>query len=121
MRIALKQSEVEFPDDLLMGQTATGFALGEVPTLAKTLVDQAKENEKLELRGAIMGNRFLTPAEVEELSKLPSLDQLRAQLIGLLGNPAQGIASVLASSVRQVVNVMDAYSKKEEVVAEAAG
>ncbi len=121
LRIALEQSDRDIPDDLLVGQTATGFALGEAPALAKILVEQAKANEKLALRGAIVGNAILTAAEVEALSKLPSLDQLRAQIMGLIGTPAQGIASALAGGVRQVVNVLDAYSKTEEAVADAAG
>lgn len=120
LRIALAESERDIPDDLLIGQTATGFALGEAPALAKILVDQAKANEKLAIRGAIIGNRVLTVAEVEQLSKLPSLEQLRSQILGLIGTPAQGIASVLSNSVRQVVNVLDAYSKTEEAVADAA-
>jgi large subunit ribosomal protein L10 len=121
LRIALEQSDREIPDDLLVGQTATGFALGEAPALAKILVEQAKSNEKLALRGAIIGDRVLTAAEVEQLSKLPSLEQLRAQILGLIGTPAQGIASALSNGVRQVVNVLDAYSKTEEAVADAAG
>lgn len=121
LRIALEQSDREVPDDLLIGQTATGFALGEAPALAKVLVEQAKANEKLTLRAAIVGNQILSAAEVEQLSKLPSLEQLRAQIIGLIGTPAQGIASALSNGVRQLVNVVDAYSKTEEAVADAAG
>jgi large subunit ribosomal protein L10 len=121
LRIALEQSERDIPEDLLTGQTATGFALGEAPALAKILVEQAKANDKLTLRGAIVGNQILSAAEVEALSKLPSLEQLRAQIIGLIGTPAQGIASALSNGVRQVVNVLDAYSKTEEAVADAAG
>jgi large subunit ribosomal protein L10 len=121
LRIALEQSERDIPEDLLIGQTATGFALGEAPALAKILVEQAKANDKLTLRGAIVGNQILSAAEVEALSKLPSLEQLRAQIIGLIGTPAQGIASALSNGVRQVVNVLDAYSKTEEAVADAAG
>jgi large subunit ribosomal protein L10 len=120
LRIALEQSERDIPEDLLIGQTATGFALGEAPALAKILVEQAKANDKLTLRGAIVGNQILSAAEVEALSKLPSLEQLRAQIIGLIGTPAQGIASALSNGVRQVVNVLDAYSKTEEAVADAA-
>jgi large subunit ribosomal protein L10 len=47
------------------------------------------------------------------LAKLPSRDELRAQIIGMIGAPAQNIASVIAGGVRQVVNVIDAYAKKD--------
>jgi large subunit ribosomal protein L10 len=106
---------------LLVGQIATGFALGEVPALAKALVDYAKKDEKLKLKGGIMGDDFLSPAQIEALAALPPLDHLRAQIMGLINAPAQNLASVLAGGVRQVVNVIDAYAKKDEMAeAEAA-
>jgi large subunit ribosomal protein L10 len=65
----------------------------------------------------------LTADQVSDLAKLRSRDELRAQIIGLLSAPAQNLTSVIAGGVRQVVNVIDAYAKKEaegEVAAEAA-
>lgn len=120
LSVALQESDIEAGRELLEGQLATSFAFGEVPTLAKVLVDQAKANEKLAIAGGILGNKTLTASEIEDLAKLPSLDQLRAQIVGLIGSPAQGLASVVASGVRQVVNVVDAYARKEEGAAEAA-
>jgi large subunit ribosomal protein L10 len=116
---ALRETGRPIPEDLLVGQIATGFALTEAPTLAKTLVDYAKKEEKLTLRGGILGADLLTPAQVQSLASLPSLDELRGQIIGLISAPARNIAGTIASGVRQVVNVLDAYAKKEEA-AEAA-
>ena len=121
LRIALEEADRVPPLELLNGQVATSFALGEASTLAKVLVDQAKANDKRKIVGGMLGNRSLTPAEVEALATLPSMDQLRAQILGLLGAPAQGIVSAVANGVRQVVNVLDAYAKKDEApAAEAA-
>ena len=121
LRIAMEESELVPPLDLLNGQVATSFALGEASTLAKVLVDQAKTNEKLKIIGGMLGNRPLTTAEVESLATLPTLDQLRAQILGLINAPAQGIVSAVTNGVRQVVNVLDAYAKKDEgASAEAA-
>lgn len=120
LRIALEQTDTPVPTDLLQGPVAAGFALGEAPTLAKALVDYAKQDEKLDLKGGIMEGRFLTHDQVEALAKLPSLDELRAQLLGVLSAPAQNIASAVANGVRQVVNVIDAYAKSGEQEAEAA-
>jgi large subunit ribosomal protein L10 len=118
---ALEQTGKPVPAELLVGQIATGFAQGEVPALAKTLVDYAKKDEKLKLKGGILGDDFLTPAQIEALASLPPLDHLRAQIMGLINAPAQNLASVLAGGVRQVVNVIDAYAKKDETAeAEAA-
>ena len=83
------------------------------------LVDQAKANDKLKIVGGMLGNRVLTPAEIESLATLPSLDQLRAQILGLISAPAQGIVSAVTNGVRQVVNVLDAYAKKDENAAAA--
>ncbi|HOU42026.1 MAG TPA: 50S ribosomal protein L10 [Promineifilum sp.] len=112
--IALEQTDHVPPSELLNGQLATSFALGEASALAKVLVDQAKANDKLKIVGGMLGNRVLTPKEVESLATLPSLDQLRAQILGLISAPAQGIVSAVANGVRQVVNVLDAYAKKDD-------
>ena len=113
---ALRETGRPVPEDILVGQIATGFALTEAPTLAKTLVDYAKKEDKLTLRGGILGEELLTPAQVQSLASLPSLDELRGQIIGLISAPARNIAGTIASGVRQVVNVLDAYAKKEEAV-----
>jgi len=121
LRIALEQADRVPPLEMLNGQVATSFALGEVPALAKVLVDQAKANDKLKIVGGMLGDRALSPAEVEALATLPPLDQLRAQILGLISAPAQGIVSAVTNGVRQVVNVLDAYAKKDETaVAEPA-
>ncbi len=120
-KIALEESGYTVPDELLAGQIATGFALGEIPTLAKSLVDFSEgKDQHLTIKGGLMGADALTAKQVESLAKLPSLDQLRAQILGLINAPARDIAAILASSVRQVVNVVDAYSKSEQTEPEAA-
>ena len=121
LRVAMEENELAPPLDLLNGQVATSFALGEVPALAKVLVDSAKGNDKLKIVGGMLGGSLLSPAEVESLASLPSLDQLRAQILGLISGPAQGIVSAVTNGVRQVVNVVDAYAKKDDSApAEAA-
>ncbi len=120
LSLALGNADQEIPAELLQGQLATGFALNEAPTLAKALVDYAKKSDNLALKGGLFDSKFLTPAEIEALAKMPSLDQLRSQILGLVNAPARDIASVIATGVRQVVNVVDAYSKSEENATEAA-
>ncbi len=111
---ALETNERQVPTDLLVGQLATSFALGEAPALAKVLIDHAKIDNRLVLRGGMIGDQTLSAKEVEQLASLPSLDQLRAQILGLISAPAQNLASVVAGGVRQVVNVLDAYARSEE-------
>lgn len=119
-RTALEQTGKPVPEGLLLGQTATGFAMGPVPTLAKALVDYAKGDELFAIKGGIVADRFLTVEEIEALAKLPSLDELRSQIIGLINAPASNIAGVISSGVRQLVNVIDAYAKTEETAEAAA-
>lgn len=114
MQNALIATGYDLPSDILHGQLGSGFALGETPALAKVLVDFAKDRENFVIKGAILGNDFLSAAQVENLAKLPSLDELRAQLSGLLSAPARNMAATLAAGVRQVANVLDALSKREE-------
>jgi large subunit ribosomal protein L10 len=119
---ALEQANRPAPAELMVGQLATGFALNEVPTVAKTLVDFAKAEEgSFEIKGGILGDDLLTVEQVEALAILPSRDELRAQLAGLISSPARNLASTVASGVRQVVNVVDAYSKLEVEAEGSAG
>jgi large subunit ribosomal protein L10 len=120
LKLALEESGVPAPEELLSGQVATGFAFSDVPALAKVLVNYAGSDEKLSIKGGIMEMRTLSGEQIEALAKLPSLDQLRAQIIGLVSAPARDIVSIIASGVRQVVNVLDAYSKSAESEGEAA-
>ena len=119
LKLALEEAGTSVPDDLLAGQVVTGFALGEAPALAKALVDYAEKADNLAIKGGIMHMEILSDKQIESLAKLPTLDELHAQIIGLVSAPARNLVSTLASGVRQVVNVIDAYSK-EEAEAEAA-
>ena len=101
------------PADQLVGQLATGFALDEVPSLAKALTDFLKDEEDISVKFGILGEDILTAEEVLALAKLPSLEELRAQILGMIQAPARNVASVVAGGVRQVVNVLDAYAKTE--------
>lgn len=118
--IALKEAEWPVPDELLAGQMATSFATTEIAGLVKAMMDFAKKEDKFKLKGGILGNQVLTPQQVEALATLPTLDQLRSQLIGMINAPARGIVSAVTNGVRQVVNVLDAYAKKDSSADETA-
>lgn len=119
---ALREKNRPVPEELLVGQVAAGFATGEAPSLAKTLMEYAKGEANLKIKGGILDQNILNPAQIEALADLPPLDHLRAQILGLINAPAQNIAGVIAGGVRQIVNVLDAYAKKADgdAAAEAA-
>ncbi len=111
---ALAEVGMAAPAEKMKGQLATGFSMGDLPGMAKTMLDYAKKEERMKLQGGVLGNKVLSPQDVETLSKLPNLEQLRAQLIGMISTPARNVAGVIAGSVRQVVNVLDAYAHKDD-------
>lgn len=109
-KIALRSAGWIVADDLLEGPVATAFADGNLPGVAKAVLAFQKDNPELFIvKGGLLTGRALTPAQVEMLAELPSLDELRAQIAGLLVQPATGLVSVLNSATSQIVNVLHAY------------
>jgi len=116
-QLALKQSGRTAPEELFTQTTAIGFAFTDVPAVAKALTTFAKESEFVKVKGGLLGDKVLTAKQIEALAELPPLPVVRAQLLGLLSAPASRLTGVVAGSVRQVVNVVKAYSEKEAPVA----
>lgn len=111
VKIALKGTKYEGLTDLMSGPTAISYSNDPV-AIAKALHDFAKGNEKLKITGGIMGETVLSPAQIKQLADLPSLDQLRGKLIGLIQAPATKIAGVLQAPAGQLARLVDAKSKK---------
>ena len=103
---------------LLKGPTALAWAQDPV-AVAKAAIDYSKANEKLVVVGGALGTRMLDQAGVRALADLPSLDQLRAGLIGMLSTPATRVAGVLAAPAGQIARVIGAYADQQQQ-AEAA-
>ncbi|MBN1994924.1 MAG: 50S ribosomal protein L10 [Anaerolineae bacterium] len=117
---ALTEAGLPVPEALLVGPVGIGFCGSNIPAVAKAIADFAKTNELLAVKGGLMGNKVIDEAAVQSLAKLPSLETLRAQLLGLINAPASQLVGVLSGSVRQVVNVIHAYSEQgSEAPAEA--
>jgi large subunit ribosomal protein L10 len=114
LRLALERTGRPIPEELFLGQTAAGFALGELPAMAKALVEFSEDVEPFSLKGGLMNGTLLSAEAIESLAKLPSLDELRAQIIGLVNAPAQNVTSAVANGVRQLINVLNAYATQEE-------
>ncbi|MFQ5408651.1 MAG: 50S ribosomal protein L10 [Anaerolineales bacterium] len=118
-KLALKNASLSVPDEVLLGPTVIGFAFESMPGLAKAIVDFAKENDRLTIKGGLLGEKFLSDADVQALADLPPLPVMRAQLLGLISAPATRIAGALGGSVRQLVNVFNAYAEKDGAEAAA--
>ncbi|GHF31966.1 50S ribosomal protein L10 [Kordiimonas sediminis] len=111
-RLALKGTEYEGIADLFTGPTAVGYASDPVAA-AKVLNDFAKGNEKLRILGGGMGSTVLDVNGVKALASLPSLDELRGKLVGLLQAPAQKIAAVTNAPAGQLARVFGAYGNQD--------
>ncbi|MGB7404565.1 MAG: 50S ribosomal protein L10 [Pacificimonas sp.] len=112
-KIALKDTTYEPVSDLLVGPTALATSSDPVAA-AKAAADFAKEHEKLEIVGGAMGDTALDAAAVKQLAALPSLDELRAKIIGLTQAPATKIAQIAAAPAGQLARVFGAYAAKED-------
>ncbi len=110
-KLALKGTRFEALDSLFTGPT--GVASSQDPVAAAKVAHKfAKDNDKLVILGGALGDMVLDAKGVEAIAKLPSLDELRSKLIGLLQAPAQKIASVTAAPARDLVGVTKAYGEK---------
>ncbi|MBN8904739.1 MAG: 50S ribosomal protein L10 [Rhodospirillales bacterium] len=117
--LALEGTRFEGIKPLLKGPTALAWSTDPV-AVAKTAVEFAKTNEKFVLVGGALGTQTLDAAGVKALAELPSLDELRARLVGMIATPATRIAGVLQAPAGQLARVFGAYAKKDEASAEAA-
>ena len=108
-KLALKGTRYEELEGMFTGPTAIGTSEDPVAA-AKALVDFAKGNDKLTIIGGSMDGKILDKAGVEALAKMPSLDELRGTLVGLIQAPAAKIARVTQAPAGKVARVVQARS-----------
>ena len=99
--------------DMLTGPTALATSTDPVAA-AKVAVDFAKTTDKFEIVGGAMGDTLLDVNGVKALAELPSLDELRARIVGLIQAPATKVAQVIQAPAAQLARVFGAYAAKEE-------
>ena len=117
--LALEGTKFDGIKPMLKGPTALAWAQDPV-AVAKVAVDYAKTNEKFVVIGGALGQQMLDAKGIQALAELPSLDQLRAQLLGLLTTPATRIASVVQAPAAQLARVFGAFARKDGTEGEAA-
>jgi large subunit ribosomal protein L10 len=111
-KIALKDTDAASIAPLLKGPTVLAYS-GDPVAAPKVAIDFAKANEKFVILGGAMGTTVLDAKGVNSLADLPSLDELRGTLIGLLQAPASKIARTLNEPGAQLARVFAAYGNKE--------
>ena len=111
-RLALQGTAFEGLDGLFVGPTAIAYSDDPVAA-ARVAVDFAEKNDTLGIMGGGLGEQVLDAAQVTALAKLPSLDELRGRLVGIVQTPATRLAGVLQAPAGQVARVMGAYANKD--------
>ncbi len=112
-RLALEGTQFEGLKSMFTGPTAIAYSADPIAA-AKAAVTYANSNEKLTIVGGAMGGQILDPNGIKALATLPSLDELRAKIIGVLRAPATRIAAVLQAPGGQLARVFKAYASKGE-------
>lgn len=112
-KIALEGTDVSSIASLLKGPTLIAYS-GDPVAAPKVASDFAKANEQLVILGGAMGKTALDPNGVKALATLPSLDELRAKLVGLVQAPATKIAQVVNAPAAKLARVFGAYAKTGE-------
>lgn len=112
-KIALQGTESDSIVDLFAGQTLVAYSEDPV-TAPKIASEFAKTNDKLVILGGAMGSTSLNADGVKALATLPSLDELRAKLVGMIATPATRIAQVVNAPAASVARVIGAYARKNE-------
>jgi large subunit ribosomal protein L10 len=110
-KIATKGTAYESISDMLTGPIALASSIDPVAA-AKTVVEFAKTNDKLEIVGGAMGTLALDADGVKALATLPSLDELRAKIVGLVQAPATKVVQIIQAPAGQLARVMGAYAAK---------
>ena len=111
-KLALKNTQYEGLEEYLTGPTALAWSTDPVAA-AKAAVDFAKTNDKLEIVGGAMGSTQLNAEGIKALASMPSLDELRAKIVGLVNEPDTKVAQLVNAPAAKLARVFGAYGAKE--------
>tara|TARA_B100000579_G_scaffold203946_1_gene166735 strand:+ start:1913 stop:2419 length:507 start_codon:yes stop_codon:yes gene_type:complete len=110
-KLALEKTRCKDLSNLFIGPTAVALSEDAI-TSAKILTNFSKENSNLKILGGIMGDDILDVAGVKNVATLPTLDEARAKIVGILRSPAQKIASILLAPASKIAILALEKSKK---------
>jgi large subunit ribosomal protein L10 len=111
-KLAIGETKYTGIDEMLTGPTGLATSVDPVAA-AKVAVDFAKTTDKFEIVGGSMGTQVLTPEGVKALASMPSLDELRAKVIGLIQAPATKLAQLTTAPAAKLARVFAAYADKD--------
>jgi large subunit ribosomal protein L10 len=100
-------------EELFNGPTAIAFS-DELTSSPKIIVDFAKDHEKLSIVGGLMDGKLIDSEVIKQLAALPSMDELRSKIVGVLNAPATKVAGILSRPGGQLAQVLSAKAQQEE-------
>lgn len=106
--IAANRAGIDILEPILAGPTVLVFAYGDVVGVSKSVGDFARTSRILTVRGGVMGNRLLSPPDVEAIATLPSREELHGRLVGLLVSPMARTVGVLSGPSRSIAYLVQA-------------
>lgn len=104
---ALQEAGMATSKPLFSGPTAVAFCYGDLAAPAKALMKFARDSKVLVLRGGLLGTTVFDEAGIQTLTELPSRDQLRGQVVGVLQGPLSSLVNVLAGPLRAFLTVLN--------------
>lgn len=110
-KIASEGTKVSTIKNLFFGPVAIIYGNSSIAA-AKILTQFAKKHEDLKILGGLVDSELANPSVIDQMSKLPSLDEIRGKMVSLLQAPASQVLRILSAPAAQVARVVDAYSKK---------
>jgi large subunit ribosomal protein L10 len=113
VKLAFQELDYHLPVGALEGPTAIGFASDDLLLVAKAIVDLSRETEFVYVKGGVLNGVTYDASQVRQLADLPPLPVVQAQLLSVLQASATRLSGVVAGSLRQLVNVFNAYAEKE--------
>jgi large subunit ribosomal protein L10 len=113
LRRATEGTPAKGIEQFFVGPTAIAIAKTDAVAVAKALVNFAKDNEKFEIQAGMLGNRTITAADIQELSKMPPREVLLARMLGSLNAPVSNFVGVLSAIISQLVYVLKAIENKK--------
>lgn len=117
VKLALQEAGLGIGPEALRGPTAVGFVEEDPIALAKIMAEFSRESEFVRLKAGILEGVVYDGSQMLRIADMPPMPVVRAQLLGMLGAPGSRVAGTLAGSVRQLVNVVKAYSEKNAAAA----
>ncbi|MDQ4078850.1 MAG: 50S ribosomal protein L10 [Chloroflexota bacterium] len=112
LRLALEQAGLPVPEEQLEGPTAVLFCYEDPVTPAKVLKKYAENNEKITVKGGIVGGDIVDVRGFEGMAELPSREEILARLVGIIQGPAQELFSTITAPMREIAQVLHVYSEE---------